>query len=68
VLALLIWANLTAVALLFGVAFCAQIEAVRAGAPTPTGREEQVPPAAPTSREPVALVPAERPAGTRPPG
>jgi YihY family inner membrane protein len=68
VLALLIWANLTAVALLFGVAFCAQIEAVRAGAPAPTSREEQVPPAAPTSREPVALVPAERPAGTRPPG
>jgi hypothetical protein len=38
VLALLIWANLTAVALLFGVAFCAQIEAVRAGAPAPTSR------------------------------
>jgi YihY family inner membrane protein len=35
VLALLIWANLTAVALLFGVALCAQIEAVRAGAPSP---------------------------------
>ena len=64
VLALLIWANLTAVALLFGVAFCAQIEAVRAGAPAPTSREEeQVPPAAPTSREPVAL--AFRPASAR---
>jgi uncharacterized BrkB/YihY/UPF0761 family membrane protein len=36
VLALLIRANLTAVALLFGVAFCAQVEAMRAGAPTPT--------------------------------
>src|SRR5215207_973443 len=36
VLALLIWANLTAVALLLGVAVCAQIEAVRAGAPPPT--------------------------------
>jgi YihY family inner membrane protein len=33
VLALLIWADLTAVALLFGVAFCAQIEAVRAASP-----------------------------------
>jgi hypothetical protein len=36
VLALLVWANLTAVARLFGVAFCAQVEAVRAGAPEPT--------------------------------
>jgi YihY family inner membrane protein len=42
VLALLIWANLTALALLFGVAFCAQIEAVRAGAPAPTSRDDQV--------------------------
>jgi len=35
-LALLVWATLTAVALLFGVAFCAQMEAVRAGTPEPT--------------------------------
>jgi YihY family inner membrane protein len=41
VLALLVWANLTAVALLFGVAFCAQIEAVRAGAPEPTIGDDQ---------------------------
>jgi YihY family inner membrane protein len=43
ILALLIWANLTAVALLFGVAFCAQIEAVRAGTPEPTNGDEQLP-------------------------
>jgi YihY family inner membrane protein len=35
VLALLIWAYLTAVALLFGAAVCGQVEAVRAGAPQP---------------------------------
>jgi YihY family inner membrane protein len=35
VLALLIWAYLTALALLFGAAVCAQIEAIRAGAPQP---------------------------------
>jgi YihY family inner membrane protein len=46
VLALLIWAHLTAVALLFGVAFCAQVEAVRAGTPTPTRSGEQLPAAA----------------------
>jgi YihY family inner membrane protein len=40
VLALLIWANLTAVALLFGAAFCAQIEAVRAGTPEPTNGDQ----------------------------
>jgi YihY family inner membrane protein len=40
VLALLIWANLTAVALLFGAALCAQMEAVRAGRPGPTVLDE----------------------------
>jgi YihY family inner membrane protein len=40
VLALLIWANLTAVALLFGAALCAQMEAIRAGVPGPTVAEE----------------------------
>jgi YihY family inner membrane protein len=49
VLALLIWANLTAIALLFGAAFCAQIEAVRAGAPDPANDQEQVPPVAPVA-------------------
>jgi YihY family inner membrane protein len=57
VLALLIWANLTAVALLFGVAFCAQIEAVRAGASGPTGAEEQLPSVGLMSRAAVAVVP-----------
>jgi len=43
VLALLIWAYLTAIALLFGAAICAQIEAVRAGTPEPTNDQERVP-------------------------
>lgn len=36
VFALLLWANLTSVALLFGIAVCAQLEAAAAGTPTPT--------------------------------
>lgn len=36
IFALLLWANLSSVALLLGVAFAAQLEAVRAGAPEPT--------------------------------
>ncbi len=35
IFALLLWANLSSVALFLGVAFAAQLEAVRAGAPTP---------------------------------
>ena len=35
ILALLLWANLSSVALFLGVAFAAQLEAVRAGAPAP---------------------------------
>lgn len=35
VLALLVWANLTSVTLLLGLAFAAQLEAVRAGCPDP---------------------------------
>ena len=35
VIALLIWANLTSVALFLGIAFCAQLEAVRAGVREP---------------------------------
>ena len=57
VLALLIWANLSSIALLFGVSFCAQIEAVRAGTPTPTSGDDQpVRPARPGTR---AAVPAD---------
>ncbi|MBA2415168.1 MAG: YihY/virulence factor BrkB family protein [Geodermatophilaceae bacterium] len=35
VIALLVWANITAVALLLGLAFAAQLEAMRAGVPEP---------------------------------
>jgi uncharacterized BrkB/YihY/UPF0761 family membrane protein len=35
VMALLLWANLTSVALFLGIAFCAQLEAVRAGVTEP---------------------------------
>ena len=35
VIALLLWANLTSVALFLGIAFCAQLEAVRAGVRAP---------------------------------
>jgi len=35
IFALLLWANLTSVALFLGIAFAAQLEAVRAGVPTP---------------------------------
>jgi YihY family inner membrane protein len=38
--ALLLWAFLSAVALLFGAAVAAQLEAVRAGAPSPQGRTQ----------------------------
>ena len=34
-IALLLWANLTSVALFLGIAFCAQLEAVRAGVGDP---------------------------------
>lgn len=36
IFALLLWANLSSVALFLGIAFAAQLEAVRAGAPEPT--------------------------------
>jgi YihY family inner membrane protein len=73
VLALLIWANLTAVALLFGVACCAQIEAARAGFSARTSGGQQPPSAAPRSGAAVTVVAAEssatggRPASTRRP-
>jgi uncharacterized BrkB/YihY/UPF0761 family membrane protein len=35
VIALLIWAQLTSIALFLGIAFCAQLEAVRAGVTDP---------------------------------
>jgi len=39
VMALLLWANLTGVALFLGLAFAAQLEAVRAGLPSPILRD-----------------------------
>jgi YihY family inner membrane protein len=61
VFALLLWANLTAVALLFGVAFCAQVEAMRAGASAPTITEEQVRSTRRASRAAVAVASGNRP-------
>ncbi|HLL69761.1 MAG TPA: YihY/virulence factor BrkB family protein [Micromonosporaceae bacterium] len=40
VMALLVWANLTGVALFLGIAFAAQLEAVRAGVPSPGEPDE----------------------------
>jgi uncharacterized BrkB/YihY/UPF0761 family membrane protein len=39
IFALLLWANLSSVALFLGVAFAAQLEAVRAGAPSPASED-----------------------------
>jgi YihY family inner membrane protein len=39
IFALLLWANLSSVALFLGVAFAAQLEAVRAGTPTPVSAD-----------------------------
>ena len=39
IFALLLWANLSSVALFLGVAFAAQLEAVRAGAPVPASED-----------------------------
>lgn len=41
VFALMLWAQLTSVALLLGLAFAAQLEAVRAGVPSPVTRDPQ---------------------------
>jgi YihY family inner membrane protein len=57
IFALLLWANLSSVALFLGVAFAAQLEAVRAGAPEPTtgdplGAASAARRAQPTAEEP----------------
>jgi hypothetical protein len=39
IFALLLWANLSSVALFLGVAFAAQLEAVRAGVPAPASAD-----------------------------
>jgi YihY family inner membrane protein len=41
VIALLIWAQLTSIALFLGIAFCAQLEAVRAGVREPTAGDPE---------------------------
>ena len=58
--ALLLWTILTSIALLYGVAVAAQLEAVRAGAPAPRrGREaDQVTPEPPRSETPAPTAPA----------
>jgi YihY family inner membrane protein len=48
--ALLLWTLLTSIALLYGVAFAAQLEAVRAGVPAPRRRVELDVPAPPPQR------------------
>ena len=39
IFALLLWANLSSVALFLGIAFAAQLEAVRAGVPAPASAD-----------------------------
>jgi YihY family inner membrane protein len=64
VFALLVWANLTSLAVFLGVAFAAQLEAVRAGVPgpvepdpesTPTSRAEDATPTAPHRVQPSGI-------------
>jgi uncharacterized BrkB/YihY/UPF0761 family membrane protein len=49
IFALLLWANLSSVALFLGVAFAAQLEAVRAGSPEPTSGDPLMESSAPAS-------------------
>ena len=46
IVALLLWSQLTSVALLLGVAFAAQLEAVRAGVPSPVAADPEAAPGA----------------------
>jgi YihY family inner membrane protein len=55
IFALLLWANLSSVALLLSIAFAAQLEAVRAGSPEPTSGD----PLAPESKAVAQKVPGE---------
>jgi YihY family inner membrane protein len=48
IIALLIWSQLTSLALFFGVAFSAQLEAVRAGVPSPVAVDPETAPGART--------------------
>jgi uncharacterized BrkB/YihY/UPF0761 family membrane protein len=49
-IAILVWAFLTALALYLGIAFAAQLEAVRAGVPGPVSGEQVNPAASRTNR------------------
>ena len=64
IFALLLWANLSSVALFLGIAFAAQLEAVRAGVPAPASDD----PLAMEKRADAATTagtPSRRPAGRR---
>jgi YihY family inner membrane protein len=55
--ALLLWSQLTSLALLFGIAFAAQLEAVRAGVPSPVALDPERAPGART--DPVVVLTPE---------
>jgi uncharacterized BrkB/YihY/UPF0761 family membrane protein len=55
IFALLLWANLSSVALFLGVAFAAQLEAVRAGAPTPASDDPLTATRTEVAMEPVVM-------------
>jgi uncharacterized BrkB/YihY/UPF0761 family membrane protein len=56
--ALLLWSQLTSLALLFGIALAAQLEAVRAGVPSPVALDPEQAPGART--DPVVILTPER--------
>jgi len=60
IFALLLWANLSSVALFLGVAFAAQLEAVRAGSPEPVSAD----PLTPEGRSEENPGPSQRPGAT----
>lgn len=49
IIALLLWANLTGIALFLGIAFAAQLEAARVGSPRPAKKDKWEPSSRPTS-------------------
>ncbi|HWH01767.1 MAG TPA: YhjD/YihY/BrkB family envelope integrity protein [Pilimelia sp.] len=66
IMAMLLWANLTGLSLLLGVAFAAQLEACRVGAPQPAGPDRWRPASAPAPRRAVARPASTAPAGRAP--
>jgi YihY family inner membrane protein len=61
IIALLIWSQLTSLALFFGVAFSAQLEAVRAGVPSPVAVDPEASPQARTDHTVVITPEPARP-------